>query len=119
VKPQSLTVRERRVLDFIREALAGKGYPPTLREICAHFGWSSTNAAATHLGELQRKGYIEIERHKSRGLRLVGPSEDDQLTDGIRRIGSALGVDLGAAGEPLPADWLRRCIEAAQTRRAA
>jgi repressor LexA len=119
VTRRGLNPRARKVLAFIRQTVASKGYPPTLREICARFGWSSTNAAATYLRALAEKGYVEIEPNKSRGLRLVGPSKDDELTDGIRRLGAVLGVDLGAAGDPLPADWLRRCIEAAQTRRAA
>lgn len=35
-----------------------KGYPPAQREVCAHFGWTSTNSVACHLRACIRKGLL-------------------------------------------------------------
>jgi repressor LexA len=59
------------VLDFIRESIADRGYPPTLREIGARMGIRSTNGVNDHLRALERKGYLKREDMKSRALRPV------------------------------------------------
>ncbi|HQB44061.1 MAG TPA: repressor LexA, partial [Polyangiaceae bacterium] len=45
---QGLTHRQQQVLDFIRESISERGYPPTLREIGAHMGIRSTNGVSDH-----------------------------------------------------------------------
>ncbi len=57
------------VLDFIRQSIADRGYPPTLREIGARMGIRSTNGVNDHLRALERKGYLTREDMKSRALR--------------------------------------------------
>lgn len=66
---QGLTHRQQQVLDFIRESITDRGYPPTLREIGAHMGIRSTNGVNDHLRALERKGYLTREDMKSRALR--------------------------------------------------
>ena len=66
---QGLTHRQQMVLDFIRESIADRGYPPTLREIGARMGIRSTNGVNDHLRALERKGYLKREDMKSRALR--------------------------------------------------
>jgi repressor LexA len=66
---QGLTSRQQMVLDFIRESIAQRGYPPTLREIGAKMGIRSTNGVNDHLRALERKGYLTREDMKSRALR--------------------------------------------------
>jgi repressor LexA len=44
-----------------------------LREIAAHFGFSSSRAAADHLDALKRKGYLEAVPGKARALRVLSP----------------------------------------------
>src|SRR5579862_8790615 len=66
---QGLTHRQQMVLDFIRESIADRGYPPTLREIGARMGIRSTNGVNDHLRALERKGYLTREDMKSRALR--------------------------------------------------
>jgi repressor LexA len=62
------------VLDFIRQSIADRGYPPTLREIGARMGIRSTNGVNDHLRALERKGYLTREDMKSRALRPTGMS---------------------------------------------
>lgn len=66
-----LTQRQQMVLDFIRQSISDRGYPPTLREIGARMGIRSTNGVNDHLRALERKGYLTREDMKSRALRPV------------------------------------------------
>jgi len=66
---QGLTDRQQMVLDFIKESITSRGYPPTLREIGAKMGIKSTNGVNDHLRALERKGYLTREDMKSRALK--------------------------------------------------
>src|SRR5262249_12980161 len=66
---QGLTDRQHQVLQYIRQSINERGYPPTLREIGAHMGIRSTNGVNDHLRALERKGYLTREDMKSRALR--------------------------------------------------
>jgi repressor LexA len=61
------------VLDYIKQSIQDRGYPPTLREIGARMGIRSTNGVNDHLRALERKGYLTREDMKSRALRPTGP----------------------------------------------
>lgn len=56
---QPLTDRQKEVFDFLKSYTDEEGYPPTIRDICSEFGFSSTNAASRHLNALEKKGWIE------------------------------------------------------------
>ncbi len=75
---QGLTHRQQQVLDFIRESITDRGYPPTLREIGAHMGIRSTNGVNDHLRALERKGYLTREDMKSRALRPMDMTADQE-----------------------------------------
>jgi repressor LexA len=65
----TLTDRQREVLEFISRSITERGYPPTLREIGEQMGIRSTNGVNDHLKALEKKGYLEREDLKSRALR--------------------------------------------------
>lgn len=69
-----LTPRQEEVLDVIRRSIAERGFPPTLRELGAELGFTSTNAAHDHLCALERKGYIRRDGSKSRAIVLLNTS---------------------------------------------
>jgi len=99
---QGLTQRQQMVLDFIRQSIADRGYPPTLREIGARMGIRSTNGVNDHLRALERKGYLTREDMKSRALR---PTNIDGERQGeLPGIMSREAGDLG--GEPANDDDL-------------
>lgn len=54
-----LTKRQRDVLAFIAVRIQGGWGAPTTREMCDHFGWSSTQAAYDFLEALEAKGMLE------------------------------------------------------------
>ena len=60
-----LTARQREILDFIRSFMIQAGYPPTVREIGAHFGFVP-RSVFDHLKALERKGYLRRTALKSR-----------------------------------------------------
>ena len=82
-----LTPRQTEILELIRHWVRNEGRPPTRADICAAFGFSSPNAAESHLKALARKGVIEMEEGRARGIRLVD--------DGLPIIGRV------AAGSPM------------------
>lgn len=71
---EGLTRRQQQALDFISRCVAGRGYPPTLREIGKHMGIRSTNGVNDHLKALERKGFLTRDDMKSRALRPVATS---------------------------------------------
>ncbi|WP_417070669.1 transcriptional repressor LexA [Niveibacterium terrae] len=70
----SLTGRQAEILALIRDTLEHDGRPPTRAEICQAFGFRSPNAAEAHLRALEKKGVIEIEEGRARGIRLLEDS---------------------------------------------
>src|SRR5215468_6067683 len=91
-----LTQRQQMVLDFIRESIATRGYPPTLREIGAKMGIRSTNGVNDHLRALERKGYLTREDMKSRALKPTAlPGVQIPLP---HTNGSVLGEEMPANG---------------------
>ncbi|MDF2695066.1 MAG: SOS-response repressor and protease LexA [Labilithrix sp.] len=90
---QGLTQRQQMVLDFIRQSIADRGYPPTLREIGARMGIRSTNGVNDHLRALERKGYLTREDMKSRALRPTAhansnadPTEETREANGLHGL---------------------------------
>lgn len=65
-----LTARQREVLDFVKRFLGAKRYPPTVREIGAHFGFVP-RSVFDHLKALERKGYLRRQSLKSRSLQIL------------------------------------------------
>jgi len=68
---KDLTERQAEVLQFICDHINEEGWPPTMREIMAYFGFASTNAANDHLRALERKGFIRTDPMKSRAIRVL------------------------------------------------
>ena len=68
-----LTARQAEVLAFVAGHVADHQRSPTVREISAHFGWTSTNAASDHLKALAAKGYLALDAVVARGIRVVDP----------------------------------------------
>jgi repressor LexA len=73
VHPADLTVRQRKVLEVIREAVSRRGYPPSMREIGQAAGLSSPSSVAHQLGVLETKGYIRRDPHRPRALEVLPP----------------------------------------------
>jgi repressor LexA len=59
VEGPSITKRQNEILDFIRDKIENRGFPPSIREIGEAFEIASPNGVMCHLKALQKKGFIE------------------------------------------------------------
>lgn len=71
---KKLTGRQESILGFLKGFIEARGYAPSLREICAHFGIKSPKNATKHLDALERKGCIRRSARISRAIEIVGAS---------------------------------------------
>ena len=65
---EGLTPRQRRVLEVIRDDLAERGYPPSIREIGDAVGLTSTSSVAHQLRTLERKGFLKRDDNRPRAI---------------------------------------------------
>ena len=70
-----LTKRQRDILDYIKKFSADKKYPPSIREISAHFSLSSPATAHVHVQKLIEKGYLKRGKGSNHLLELQVPNE--------------------------------------------
>ncbi|WP_239157443.1 transcriptional repressor LexA [Actinocatenispora thailandica] len=71
-----LTVRQRRILDVIRDSVERRGYPPSVREIGEAVGLTSPSSVAYQMGILQRRGYLRRDPNRPRALDVRPPREE-------------------------------------------
>jgi repressor LexA len=94
-----LTRRQREIYDYLGEFIEQNGYAPSLEEIAARFGLSSVATVHEHLENLESKGAVRRDPHRSRAI---------ELTEPIGGRPRAVAVELPllgrvAAGQPLEA----------------
>lgn len=96
----NLTDRQKTILDFITEFVEINGYPPTYREIGAHFEIASTFGVKRHIDALVKKGYLQIESNSSRSLSIINndPQPEVKANDNMLEIPVVGRV---AAGYPI------------------
>jgi repressor LexA len=75
---KELTARQKQILDFIQHKQGAEKLTPTLREIAAHFRFSSANAALAHVQALKVKGFVKTLPGRARSLQVLGVSEFQQ-----------------------------------------
>ncbi|PWJ52942.1 repressor LexA [Quadrisphaera granulorum] len=108
-RTDDLTSRQRAVLDTIRDSVAKRGYPPSMREIGKVVGLHSPSSVAHQLVSLERKGYLRRDPNRPRAIEVVevGRARPGAATD-ERDAGveTALVPLVGriAAGAPLLAE---------------
>ena len=90
--------KQERILEFLRDFLEQHDYPPSIRDIQAGCGISSTSVVDYNLKALETKGLIQRDREISRGIKLVG---DERRPESIGTIRVPLMGTI-AAGQPLP-----------------
>ncbi len=70
----NLTQTQQDILEYINRSVQDRGFPPTLREICSKFQFSSTNGARYHVLRLQKLGFLEVLPKTSRGVKPISKS---------------------------------------------
>jgi repressor LexA len=99
-----LPERQQKSLEFIKEYIADKGYPPTIREIGDAIDVSSTSLVSYYLNRLEERGIISRESSSSRAIRLNVPLEEEPPFANSQDSISVPFLGYIAAGEPLPVD---------------
>ena len=96
-----LTVRQQRILSFLREAIEKRGYPPSMREIGEHVGLASSSSVAYQLRELEAKGFIKRDPNRPRALEVFLP----ELMAARRALGTTddSSYDATGVGDAVPA----------------
>jgi repressor LexA len=93
-----VTPRQQRILDFIRDAVRDRGYPPTVREIGEAVGLTSSSSVHAQLENLRRKGLLRKDPSKPRAIEVAGARPMEAAAATVPLIGRI------AAGAPMLAD---------------
>jgi repressor LexA len=92
---QTLTKKQKHLLDFIRQFEQEFGYSPTYREIMDGLHYTSVATVAQHVDNLLYKGFLHKGNNEARSIQLVDADVDTQNLSGLPVKG------LIAAGEPI------------------
>ena len=95
---EGLTLRQRRILESIRESVETRGYPPSMREIGSLVGLTSPSSVAHQLHVLERKGYIRRDPNLPRAIEVYSPDSGEAARPASRTAKTspnrpAAGVD--------------------------
>jgi len=93
-----LTVRQRKVLEVIRNAVSDRGYPPSLREIGDSAGLSSPSSVSHQLRALEAKGFIRRDPNRPRALEVLLPDSEEFSSRHGAALGEATSGDANAEG---------------------
>lgn len=97
---EKLTSKQQEILEYIKETILNKGYPPAVREICEAVHLKSTSSVHSHLETLEEKGYIRKNPAKPRTIEII----DDCFNLTRREVVNVPLIGTVAAGAPLLAE---------------
>ena len=95
-----ITPKQQEILDYIKQEILERGYPPAVREICSAVHLKSTSTVHSHLESLEKNGYIRRDPSKPRAIEIV----DDEFNLSRREIINVPLLGQVAAGEPIFAE---------------
>ncbi len=75
-----LKEREQRILDYMKNEIRAKGYPPTVREICGALNIKSTSTVHKDIDNLEKKGFIKKDPSKPRALMIVDQDTPEDVS---------------------------------------
>ena len=92
-----ITAKQQEILEYIKETILKKGYPPAVREICEAVHLKSTSSVHSHLETLEQNGYIRRDPTKPRAIEIL----DDCFNLTRREVVNVPILGSIAAGQPL------------------
>lgn len=92
-----ITSKQKEILEFMKNEILSKGYPPAVREICEAVSLKSTSSVHSHLETLEKNGYIRRDPAKPRAIEIV----DDNFNLTRREIVNVPIVGTVTAGQPI------------------
>ncbi len=96
-----LSKRQQMILDFIKDEVMTKGYPPSVREIAVAVGLASSSTVHGHLERLEAKGYIRRDPTKPRAIEILDPTGEANIPKDKARYAPVIGKV--TAGLPITA----------------
>jgi repressor LexA len=95
-----ISSKQTEILEYIKQQILDKGYPPAVREICAAVGLKSTSSVHSHLETLEKNGYIRRDPTKPRAIEIV----DDEFNLVRKEMRNIPIIGQVAAGQPILAE---------------
>lgn len=95
-----ITAKQQEILEYIKETILKKGYPPSVREICEAVHLKSTSSVHSHLETLERNQYIRRDPTKPRTIEII----DDYFNLTRREVVNVPMIGTVAAGQPILAE---------------
>ncbi len=92
-----ISSKQQEILDYIKDEILNRGYPPTVRDICEAVNLKSTSSVFSHLETLERNGYIRRDLAKPRAIEIV----DDSFNLVRRELVNVPIVGTVTAGQPI------------------
>lgn len=92
-----ISAKQREILEYIKQEILNRGYPPAVREICEAVKLKSTSSVHSHLETLEKNGYIRRDPTKPRAIEII----DDNFNLTRREVVNVPMVGKVAAGQPL------------------
>ena len=89
--------KQKEILEYMKQEILNKGYPPTVRDICEAVKLKSTSSVHSHLETLEKNGYIRRDPTKPRAIEII----DDNFNLTRREMTNVPMLGRVAAGEPI------------------
>ncbi|SES77566.1 repressor LexA [Oceanobacillus limi] len=96
-----ISKRQQAILDYIKDEVTNKGYPPSVREIAEAVGLASSSTVHGHLSRLESKGFIRRDPTKPRAIEILDLSEENNIPREEARYAPLIGKV--TAGLPITA----------------
>jgi len=94
-----ISAKQREILEFMKQQIISRGFPPSVREICDAVHLRSTSSVHSHLATLEKNGYIKKDATKPRAIVIV-----DEGFNAVRReLVNVPVIGSVAAGQPITA----------------
>lgn len=92
-----ITDKQREILEYIKNEILNRGFPPSVREICEAVELKSTSSVHAHLETLEKNGYIRRDPTKPRTIEIL----DDNFNLLRREMVNVPVVGTVTAGQPI------------------
>ena len=92
-----ISKKQSEILEYIKNEILNRGFPPSVREICEAVNLKSTSSVHSHLETLEKNGYIRRDPTKPRAIEIV----DDNFNLVRRETVNVPIIGKVAAGQPL------------------
>ncbi|MEN1759342.1 transcriptional repressor LexA [Anoxynatronum sibiricum] len=96
---EDLTLKQREVIQYMKQTLREKGYPPSVREIGRAVNLRSTSTVHNHLINLEKKGYMKRDSTKPRAIEIFDTPFRNETA--VRNPLNIPLVGTVTAGEPI------------------